>query len=62
MDFRGGVEWMNVTASRRGPVWEDIIKMELKEIEWNGEEWVSVFEDIDKRRAVRNIVIDIWIA
>jgi len=40
---------MKVTAWRREPVWEDTIKMELKVIECNGEEWVSVFEDRDKR-------------
>jgi len=53
---------MKITACRRGPVWEDTIKMELKEIEWNGEEWVSLFQDRDKIWAVRNIVINLRIA
>jgi hypothetical protein len=40
---------MKVTAWRRGPVREDIIKLKLKEMEWNGIEWVSLFQDRDKR-------------
>jgi hypothetical protein len=60
-DFRSVFAWRKVTAWRLGPVWEDTNKIKLKEIEWNGVEWVSPFQDTDKRWAVQNIVINLRI-
>jgi hypothetical protein len=52
---------MKVTAWRQVPVWKENIKIKLKEIEWNGVEWVSLFQDRDKWRAVLNIAINLRI-
>jgi hypothetical protein len=37
---------------RSGRSWEDDIKMNPKEMEWQGVEWFNVSQDMDKRWAV----------
>jgi hypothetical protein len=46
-----GIWWRDVRG-RYGRSWEDDIKMNPKEMEWQGVEWVTVSQDMDKRRAV----------
>jgi hypothetical protein len=37
----------------------DNIKMDLREIEWDGVDWIDMAEDRDKWRAVVNTVLNI---
>jgi hypothetical protein len=32
--------------------WEDIIKMDLREIEWGGMDWIDLAQDRDQWRAL----------
>ncbi|PNF27019.1 hypothetical protein B7P43_G11925, partial [Cryptotermes secundus] len=41
--------------------WMDNIKMDLREIEWNGMGWIDLAEDRDQRRALVNMVINLWV-
>jgi hypothetical protein len=41
--------------------WEDNIKMDLKEIEWGGMDWVDLAEDRDQWRALVNTVMKLWV-
>jgi hypothetical protein len=38
--------------------WVDNIKRDLREIEWNGMDWVDVAEDRDQWRALVNTVMN----
>jgi hypothetical protein len=37
--------------------WVDNIKMDLREIGWDGTDWIDVAEDRDQRRALMNTVM-----
>ena len=39
--------------------WEDDIKMDLKEVEWEGTDWITVAQDRDSQRAVVNAVMNL---
>jgi hypothetical protein len=41
--------------------WVDNITMYLKEIEWDGVDWIYVAQDRDRWRAVVNTVMDLWV-
>ena len=38
-------------------IWEDNIKMGLKEIGWEGVDWINVAQDRDKRRTAVNTTV-----
>jgi hypothetical protein len=38
--------------------WEDVIKMNLREIGWGGVEWIHLARDRDRWRAVVNAVMN----
>jgi hypothetical protein len=38
--------------------WMDIIKMDLKEIEWDGVDWIDMAQDRDQWRALVNAVLN----
>jgi hypothetical protein len=42
---------------RRG--WVDNIKMHLREIEWDGVEWIDMAQDRDQWRALLNTVLNL---
>jgi transcription termination factor 2 len=39
--------------------WVDNIKMDLREIGWDGEDWIDLAQDRDHRRALVNAVMNI---
>jgi hypothetical protein len=41
---------------------EDNIKMDLREIGWDGMEWVNLVEDRDQWRDLVNMVMNLWVA
>jgi hypothetical protein len=49
----------------RGPLgrsrcrWEDNIKMDLQEVEWEGVDWIDMAQDRDRWRAVVNAVMNL---
>jgi hypothetical protein len=50
---------------RKGPLgrpsrrWEDDTKMDIKEIRWDGVDWINLAEDRDRCRAVGNMVVEV---
>jgi hypothetical protein len=38
--------------------WVDSIKMDLREIEWNGVDWIYIVQDKDQWRALVNKVLN----
>jgi hypothetical protein len=41
--------------------WEDNIKMDLREVEWGGMDWINVDQDRDRWRALVNAVMNLWV-
>jgi hypothetical protein len=41
---------------RPRPRWVDNIKMDLREIEWNGMDWIDPAQDRDQWRAVNTVM------
>jgi len=41
--------------------WEDNIKMDLKEVECGGMDWIELAEDKDRWHALVNTVINVWV-
>jgi hypothetical protein len=39
--------------------WEDNIKIDLREIEWVGIDWIALAQDKDQRRALVNAVMNL---
>jgi hypothetical protein len=39
--------------------WEDNIKMDLREIGWDGVDWIDLAEDRDQWRALMNMVMNL---
>jgi hypothetical protein len=44
--------------------WEDQdnIKMDLREIGWNGVDWLDMAQDRDHWRALVNMVLNLWVS
>lgn len=42
--------------------WEDNIKMDLKEIKWEGKNWIELAQDRDKGWALANMVTNLQVA
>jgi hypothetical protein len=47
---------------RRRHRWEDNIKMDLREIEWSGMDWIDLPQDRDRWRALVNTVMNLRVA
>jgi hypothetical protein len=41
--------------------WVDNIKMDLREIGCDGMDWIDLAEDRDQRRALLNMIINLWV-
>jgi hypothetical protein len=41
--------------------WEDNTKMYLREMGWDGVDWIDLAEDKDQWRALMNTVINLWV-
>jgi hypothetical protein len=41
--------------------WVNNIKMDLREIEWYGMEWIDLAQDMDQWRALLNMVMDLMV-
>jgi hypothetical protein len=39
----------------------DNIKMDLREIEWDGMNWIKLAQDRDQWRALVNTVVNLWV-
>jgi hypothetical protein len=44
---------------RRGRRWVDNIKMDLREVGWNGRDWIDLAQDRDQWRALVNTVMSL---
>jgi hypothetical protein len=50
------------TLGRPRPRREDNIKLDLREIEWGGMDWIYLTEDRDQWRALVNTVVNLRVA
>jgi len=54
--------WWGETLSKQTTwktcTWDDIIKMDFKSIGWEGIEWINLAKNVDKWRAVMNVLMD----
>jgi len=41
--------------------WEDNIRMDLQEVGCGGVDWIDLYQDRERWRAVLNAVMDIWV-
>jgi hypothetical protein len=41
--------------------WEGNIRMDLREIEWGGVDWMHLAQDRDQRQALVNTVMNLWV-
>jgi hypothetical protein len=41
--------------------WVDNIKLDLREIEWVGVDWIDLVQDKDQWRALVNTVTNLWV-
>jgi hypothetical protein len=41
--------------------WVDNIKMDLREIGWDGMVWIDLAQDRDQWRALANAVMNLWV-
>jgi GH43 family beta-xylosidase len=41
--------------------WVDNIKIDLREIEWDGMDWIDLVQDRDQWRALVNMVMNLWV-
>jgi hypothetical protein len=41
--------------------WVDNIKMDLREIGWDGMDWINLAQDRDQWRAVVSVVMTLWV-
>jgi hypothetical protein len=40
--------------------WVDSIKMDLREMRWDGVDWIELAQDRDQWRALVNTVMNLW--
>jgi hypothetical protein len=41
--------------------WVDIIKKDLREIGWDGMDWIDLAEDSDQWRTLVNMLMNLWV-
>jgi hypothetical protein len=41
--------------------WVDNIKMDLREVGWDGGDWIDLAQDMDRWRAYMNAVMNLWV-
>jgi hypothetical protein len=41
--------------------WEDNIRMDLREIGWEGVDWIHLTQDRDKWKALVNTIMNLWV-
>jgi hypothetical protein len=41
--------------------WVDNIKMDLREVGWDGTDWIELAQDKDQWRALMNTVMNLWV-
>jgi hypothetical protein len=46
---------------RPGCRWLDSIKVDLREIRWDGIDWIGLPQDKDQWRALVNTVVNLWV-
>jgi hypothetical protein len=44
---------------RRRRRWEDNVRMDLREIGWDGEDWIDLAQDRDQWRALVNTIMNL---
>jgi hypothetical protein len=42
-------------------IWEDNIRMDLREIGWEGVDWIHLAQDRDQWQALVNMVMNLWV-
>jgi hypothetical protein len=56
--YWGGKPEDKIPLGRPTCRWVDNIKMDLREIEWDGMDWIDLAQDRDQRRALVNTVMN----
>jgi len=44
-----------------GQRWEDNIKIDLQEVRWGDMGWIDLAQDINRWRALVNVVMNLWV-
>jgi hypothetical protein len=50
-----------VQSGRPRHRWDDNIKMDLREVGWEGKDWIELAQDRDRWRALVNVVMNLWV-
>jgi hypothetical protein len=53
--------WCNIIVLNVHAPTEDNIKMDLREIGWDGMDWIDLAQDRDRWRAFMNMVVNLWV-
>jgi hypothetical protein len=56
-----GIFEMKRLLARPRRRWDENIRMDFKEIRWEGVEWINLAQDRDQWRAVVNAVMNLWV-
>jgi hypothetical protein len=46
---------------RLGCRWVDNIKMDLRDVRWDGMDWIDMAQDRDQWRAFVNTILNLWV-
>jgi hypothetical protein len=57
-----GIQEGKRSLGRPRRMWEDNIKMDLREIGWGFMDWIHLVQNRDQWRALVNAVMNLWIA
>ena len=57
--WRGNLKEKEDLLGRPGRIWENNIRMDLKDIGWEGIDWIDLAEDKDKWQALVNTAMNI---
>jgi hypothetical protein len=50
-----------IPLGRPEHMWEDNIRMDLREMEWGGIDWIDLAQDWDQWMALVNTVMKLWV-
>jgi hypothetical protein len=51
-----------IPQGRPRRMWEDNIKMDVREIGWGGMDWIDLVQNRDRWRALVSTVMNVWVS